>query len=687
MTCDVVAAHEELAALMLDDRARQRWREDPARYAREQLNNAAERDMLASLDPAGLDWTSARLQGKAEAREQNRIWRAQRHRAGPPPPTQWPAAAPVQSGRKHGRPLVGLAYRPALFRRLFAHLDQIQVWEHTVDGFLHEEERAIDAMATFASQGPVTLHSLDLSVGSPQAQEDPERLKRIRALIEAAGASEISDHLGYSRITRRGLPHFAPLWRVAETLEIVVHNVAYLQDVLSARLGLENIALSFDPGGEIGTAEFLNEVARRTGCGIHLDITNLTINHANGFLDARTELSTLDLNEVTSVHLAGGAYADGAMRDMHAFPVSNEDLDWLERLVGRMPNCKTVVIERDGRQLGFEVAEDLARVHAAVSRGVCQAVARPERAVTTSESGHAGNDRWLVGTFREHPTDRHVTLRSDLLESPSQSTEPDWLPVLACGNAEREDPLAALQEALAGTGVAKLCLERALSNGELVSLSERIGPILAVPQGDPSIARHTEDRVVLDVENDGDPLEGGPSRKLFTDEAVLLHTELSWAPERRRPRFVLLGCVHAAEADAGGQTVLASMDSTSRHLDEEQLDILLRLRRFAVPDASPIASRRGRRVVFSHRDLVPFEWCCRAPSGVRVDEVNGAVSALLRAMYTSISCRIRWAAGDIVVFDNTRWFHGRTVQHPGLNRALKRVLVGGGQARAASMSL
>src|SRR5207244_1065625 len=120
---------------------------------------------------------------------------------------------------------------------------------------------AVNALAEFAGAGPVCLHSLDLSVGSPEAREGAAYLARVRTLIAAAGVDVISDHLAYSRVAGVALPQFAPLWRVEESLDLVVANVDYLQQTLGVQLALENIALTFDPGGEIGTMAFIREVS------------------------------------------------------------------------------------------------------------------------------------------------------------------------------------------------------------------------------------------------------------------------------------------------------------------------------------------------------------------------------------------------------------------------------------------
>lgn len=262
---------------------------------------------------------------------------------------------------------VGCAYRTGLLPHLIEHYDLVDVWEHTIDGFVSGAEHGLAAMARFADVTPVTLHSLDLSLGSPAALGRPLHLEEVRAVVEAAGADELSDHLGYSRVDERRLHDFAPLWRVEEQLDLFVRNVDHVQHVLGVPLAIENVAGLFDPGGDIAHHQFANEVVRRTGCRLLLDLSNLLINEANGFLDAAIELAGLDLDAVTSVHLAGGVASDGIVWDAHERPVPAADVDWLARILPRLTNCRAVIIERDGRlQDGAELVDDLRRVRAVV---------------------------------------------------------------------------------------------------------------------------------------------------------------------------------------------------------------------------------------------------------------------------------------------------------------------------------
>ena len=146
----------------------------------------------------------------------------------------------------------------------------------------------------------------------------------------------------------------------------MTRNVEAVQNMLGVRLVLENNANATDLGGELGTAAFLNALSGRTGCGILLDLENLRINGNNGFIDPVEELAVIDLDAVIEVHVAGArpSVPGEWHHDTHDAKVDETVHRWLaERLQG-MPNCDTIILERDGRfEDAADVVDDLQRLH------------------------------------------------------------------------------------------------------------------------------------------------------------------------------------------------------------------------------------------------------------------------------------------------------------------------------------
>jgi uncharacterized protein (UPF0276 family) len=350
-------AQRAVAELVADPDARAAHRADPAAYAARRLGPGPARDLLGGLDPQ-----------RVEATAHFGSWKL-----GLPPvatdadvlPWEAPATEPVTH-----RWLVGLGYRPELLPSLWRTLRDVEVWEHTVDRYLEGWPAGRDDLARLADQGPLSLHSVHLSVGSAACSEHGERVDAIAQLCRAAGVSELSDHLAYTMVDELMIGDFLPLWRTEEQLELAVTNVHWLQDRLGVRMAFENASVYYDPGGDLSWAEFSNELTRRTGCGLLLDLTNLLLNEANGLPGAgRAFLDELDLDAVTGVHLAGGEEDGGAWVDSHQQPIPATDLELLEEVLPRLVNCRSIIIERDDRyEAGHEVAEDLGRLRAVVAR-------------------------------------------------------------------------------------------------------------------------------------------------------------------------------------------------------------------------------------------------------------------------------------------------------------------------------
>lgn len=264
---------------------------------------------------------------------------------------------------------VGCTFRAGLIPWLWEHGQSVDVFEHSLDAFVGGGADGLRSAATCAEMKEFTLHAIGLSLGSVGIRERSLFLEEISAVLKVMGVTEVSDHLAFARVDDVRMHDFAPLWRVEEQLDLFAENVAWVQDRLGVRLSVENVATLFDLGGDMTAAAFANEVVRRTGCGLLLDISNVLINEANGFCDAAAEFGELDLGAVTQVHLAGGETVDGLVWDAHSHPVPSADVEWLERLLPRLTGCASIIIERDERlQQGQELIDDLEAVRGVVDR-------------------------------------------------------------------------------------------------------------------------------------------------------------------------------------------------------------------------------------------------------------------------------------------------------------------------------
>lgn len=154
---------------------------------------------------------------------------------------------------------------------------------------------------------PVSCHGVGLSLGSA-GRPDPDHLMRLRALYDRLEPGLISEHLSWSVTDATYLNDLLPLPYTEDSLERVRRNIDHAQDVFGRRILVENPAacIAF-ADSTIPEAEFLAELAARTGCGLLLDINNLYVSSVNLGFDRSAWLDAIPADAVGELHLAGHA--------------------------------------------------------------------------------------------------------------------------------------------------------------------------------------------------------------------------------------------------------------------------------------------------------------------------------------------------------------------------------------------
>lgn len=191
---------------------------------------------------------------------------------------------------------------------------------------------------------PVSLHAVGLSLGSAEGL-DETHLHRIADLVSAIDPAAVSDHLSWSVSEGVYLPDLLPLPLTEESLEVVARNVSRAQERIGRPLLIENPSayLSFRHS-PMPEPEFLIELARRTGCGLLLDVNNLYVSARNLGFDPEAALTAYPRELVGEIHLAGHAVkrVDGVeLRiDDHGSPVPEPVWSLFDRalsLIGPRP--------------------------------------------------------------------------------------------------------------------------------------------------------------------------------------------------------------------------------------------------------------------------------------------------------------------------------------------------------------
>ncbi|MFO1162704.1 MAG: DUF692 domain-containing protein [Reyranellaceae bacterium] len=189
--------------------------------------------------------------------------------------------------------------------------------ERPVTGFLeiHAENYlagspALQAVERLRADYDFSVHAVGLSLGSVDGL-DEAHLARVVALVDRLQPALVSDHLSWSVLGGRYFNDLLPLPYTEEALAVVVRNVGRLQEAMRRQISLENPScyLGFAQS-TLSEPEFLDELVRRSGCGLLLDVNNIAVTAHNLRLDPLAWLTGLRGEAITEYHLAGHAAND-----------------------------------------------------------------------------------------------------------------------------------------------------------------------------------------------------------------------------------------------------------------------------------------------------------------------------------------------------------------------------------------
>jgi uncharacterized protein len=195
---------------------------------------------------------------------------------------------------------------------------------------------------------PLSLHGVGLSIGSP-GPLDRTHLQRLAGVAKRFEPVLVSEHLAWSTHEGEFFNDLLPLPYTAETVRRVADHLDEAQNALGRTILLENPS-TYVVFAESTMAEtdFLREIARRTGCGLLLDINNVFVSATNQGYDPLRYLADFPLSAVGEVHLAGYAEDEDdaglpLLIDAHNSPVRDPVWTLYAAAIGRIGAAPTLI--------------------------------------------------------------------------------------------------------------------------------------------------------------------------------------------------------------------------------------------------------------------------------------------------------------------------------------------------------
>lgn len=227
---------------------------------------------------------------------------------------------------------VGIGWRQPHYEAVMETRPNLGFLEVHSENFFADGGAALAVLMGGRGAYEISLHGVGLSLGSACGL-DGWHLDRLAALVERVEPVRVSDHASFARVGS-GL-HANDLLPIAfspEGLDVMVANVQQVQERLKRPILVENLSAYLAWAEDcINEPEFFNELTRRSGCGVLLDVNNLVVNARNQGLSkaAAVEaacrfIDVLRPGSVGEIHLAGHAELPGIVIDDHGSRVSAE---------------------------------------------------------------------------------------------------------------------------------------------------------------------------------------------------------------------------------------------------------------------------------------------------------------------------------------------------------------------------
>ncbi len=193
-------------------------------------------------------------------------------------------------------------------------------FEAISENYMDSGGRPITILEQIRARYSIGLHGVALSIGSVDPLNQ-RYLQRLKTLVERIQPAIVSDHLCWSGAGGDQLHDLLPLPFTEESIQHVAFRVSQVQDFLKRPILLENVStyVTFKHSA-MPEWEFLSEVARRSGCGILLDLNNIYVNSKNHGFDPYDYLNGIPGDRIGQFHMSGHTDMGTYLFDTHSKP-------------------------------------------------------------------------------------------------------------------------------------------------------------------------------------------------------------------------------------------------------------------------------------------------------------------------------------------------------------------------------
>ena len=220
----------------------------------------------------------------------------------------------------------GVGYKAQHLNDILKEPNSIGWIEIHAENYMGDGGRPIAQLKHLREMFPVSCHGVGLSIGS-ETPLNADHLARLKKLVEWLEPAMFSEHLAWSTHDTGFLNDLLPVPYTQDVADRVVSHIQQVQETVGRQMLLENPStyVAFEQS-DMSEVDFLNDVAKRSGCGLLLDINNVFVSATNQKYSPHEYIDLYPTEFVGEIHLGGHEedsddHGDTLLIDSHSRPV------------------------------------------------------------------------------------------------------------------------------------------------------------------------------------------------------------------------------------------------------------------------------------------------------------------------------------------------------------------------------
>ena len=240
----------------------------------------------------------------------------------------------------------GLGLRTEFMHDVYANDFKPSWFEITPENWMYMHAKHRKTFERIVSDFEIVAHGLSLSIGS-NTPLDKKFLIDLKSFLDEYDIKYYSEHLSFCSLDNKQMYELLPLPMTENMVNYICDRVDAVQNILGRSIALENASYYYVPYAEMEETDFINEVIKRSGAKLFLDVNNVFVNSHNHKFDPKAFLDKIEYENIAYMHIAGHMeVSENLFIDTHGEKVKDEVWDLLE-YVKEGGVDKPLLLERD----------------------------------------------------------------------------------------------------------------------------------------------------------------------------------------------------------------------------------------------------------------------------------------------------------------------------------------------------